>query len=127
MKYTDDTHISRIKSRVSKEMGIRFESLVTFNKLRDKDIVKARHLIIYFLNEYTNMSTTQIASIFDKDHSTVTHSIKTVNNWLETDKSFSLLVESIRKMLLEDFYAIEIDPFFEFSEGIIEPNEFVCL
>jgi chromosomal replication initiator protein len=55
---------------------------------------------MYFSKNLTKSSLALIGSqIGGKDHATVLHACKTVNNLLDTDKRFRLYIEEIEKKL----------------------------
>lgn len=69
-------------------------------KTRKREVVQARQLAMYFSKNLTKSSLAAIGSqIGNKDHATVLHACKTVNNLKETDKNFKLFVEEIEKKL----------------------------
>jgi chromosomal replication initiator protein len=69
-------------------------------KTRKREVVQARQLTMYFSKSMTKFSLASIgAQIGNKDHATVLHACKTVNNLRETDKNFRLYVEEIEKKL----------------------------
>lgn len=70
------------------------------SKTRKREIVQARQIAMYFAKTMTKTSLTSIGSqIGGKDHATVLHSCKTVNNLLETDKRFRTYIDEIQKKL----------------------------
>ena len=69
-------------------------------KTRKREIVQARQIAMYFSKSLTKFSLASIgAQIGSKDHATVLHACKTVNNLKDTDKSFRLYMEEIEKKL----------------------------
>lgn len=59
------------------------------SKTRKRNIVQARQLAMFFAKKYTKSSLASIGSqIGDRDHATVLHACKTIDNLLETDKEF---------------------------------------
>jgi chromosomal replication initiator protein len=69
-------------------------------KTRKREVVQARQLTMYFSKNMTKSSLASIGSqVGHKDHATVLHACKTVNNLKETDKSFRLCVDEIEKKL----------------------------
>ena len=69
-------------------------------KTRKREIVERRQIAMYFSKKLTMSSLSFIGSqIGKKDHATVLHACKTVNNLKETDKAFKLCVEEIEKKL----------------------------
>jgi chromosomal replication initiator protein len=70
------------------------------SKTRKREIVQARQVAMFFSKTLTKASLANIGSqIGGKDHATVLHACKTVNNLLETDKRFRLQVDEIEKKL----------------------------
>jgi chromosomal replication initiator protein len=62
--------------------------------------VQARQLAMYFSKRMTKASLASIGSqIGNRDHATVLHACKTVDNMLETDKQFRKFIEEITKKL----------------------------
>ena len=69
-------------------------------RTRKREIVQARQLAMYFSKSLTKSSLASIgAQIGKKDHATVLHACKTVNNLKDTDKNFKFFVEEIEKKL----------------------------
>ena len=70
------------------------------SKTRKREIVQARQIAMYFSKTLTKSSLASIGSqIGGKDHATVLHACKTVNNLMDTDKRFKGQIESIEKKL----------------------------
>ena len=70
------------------------------SKTRKREIVQARQLAMFFSKELTKNSLASIgAQCGNKDHATVLHACRTVNNLAETDKRFKAYVIDIRKKL----------------------------
>ena len=70
------------------------------SKTRKREIVQARQLAMYFSKQLTKNSLASIgAQCGNKDHATVLHACRTVNNLTETDKRFKTYVEDLRKKL----------------------------
>ncbi len=70
------------------------------SKTRKREIVQARQLAMYFSKQLTKNSLASIgAQCGNKDHATVLHACRTVNNLTETDKRFRTYVEDLRKKL----------------------------
>jgi chromosomal replication initiator protein len=68
------------------------------SKTRKRHIVQARQLAMFFAKKYTKSSLASIGSqIGDRDHATVLHACKTIDNLLETDKQFKKYYEDINK------------------------------
>jgi chromosomal replication initiator protein len=70
------------------------------SKTRKREIVQARQLAMFFSKKHTKSSLATIGQhCGNKDHATVLHACRTVNNLLETDKQFRVYVEDIDKKL----------------------------
>ena len=70
------------------------------SKKRKREIVQARQIAMYFSKTLTKCSLASIgAQIGQKDHATVLHACKTVNNLIDTDKQFRVDVDEIEKRL----------------------------
>jgi chromosomal replication initiator protein len=70
------------------------------SKTRKREIVQARQIAMYFAKNLTKSSLATIGSqIGGKDHATVLHACKTVNNLIDTDKRFRGYIDEIEKKL----------------------------
>ena len=70
------------------------------SKTRKRHIVQARQLAMFFAKKFTKASLASIGSqIGKRDHATVLHACKTVDNLSSTDKQFRKYVEDIGKKL----------------------------
>ncbi|MEP2935059.1 MAG: chromosomal replication initiator protein DnaA [Gilvibacter sp.] len=70
------------------------------SKTRKRHIVQARQLAMFFAKKFTKASLASIGSqIGKRDHATVLHACKTVDNLSATDKQFRKYVEDLNKKL----------------------------
>lgn len=70
------------------------------SKTRKRHIVQARQLAMFFAKKFTKASLASIGSqIGKRDHATVLHACKTVDNLTSTDKQFRKYVEDLTKKL----------------------------
>ncbi len=70
------------------------------SKTRKREIVQARQLAMYFAKKHTKASLASIGlHCGNKDHATVLHACRTVNNLVETDKQFRVYVEELDNKL----------------------------
>lgn len=70
------------------------------SKSRKREIAQARQLAMFFAKKYTKNSLASIgAQIGDRDHATVLHACKTVDNLIETDKQFKKYADDIKLRL----------------------------
>lgn len=70
------------------------------SKTRKREVVQARQIAMYFAKQMTKSSLASIgAHTGGKDHATVLHACKTVNNLMETDKRFRGYIEDLEKKI----------------------------
>ena len=70
------------------------------SKTRKREIVQARQLSMFFSKKHTKNSLATIGiHCGNKDHATVLHAVKTINNLMETDKQFKIYVDDIDRKL----------------------------
>ncbi len=70
------------------------------SKTRKREVVQARQIAMYFAKKMTKSSLASIgAHCGGKDHATVLHACRTVNNLQETDKQFRSYLEDLEKKL----------------------------
>ncbi len=103
--------INKLVKNAKRELSIEYISKVVCDyfsmpvdalqaKTRKREIVQARQIAMYFSKSLTKYSLASIgAQIGSKDHATVLHACKTVNNLKDTDKNFRQFVEDIEKKL----------------------------
>jgi chromosomal replication initiation ATPase DnaA len=83
---------------VSKYYGIWILSILWGG--RRKDIMNARHVTTYFYREFKIGNDEKIAWLIGKDRCSVIHSIKAVNNRIDTEKEYRKKIEEIRECIL---------------------------
>ena len=70
------------------------------SKTRKREVVQARQIAMFFAKKMTKWSLASIgAQCGGKDHATVLHACRTVNNLAETDKQFRGYLEDLEKKL----------------------------
>ena len=70
------------------------------SKTRKRHIVQARQIAMYFAKKFTKASLASIGTqIGRRDHATVLHACKTVDNLSFTDKQFRKYVEDLNQKL----------------------------
>ena len=102
MKFVKNTKrevsIDYIQKVVSDYFQMDVETLQS--KTRRRHIVQARQLAMYFAKKYTKASLASIGNqIGKRDHATVLHACKTVDNLSFTDKQFRKYVEDLSQKL----------------------------
>ena len=96
--YIPNFLIRKIQSIVCIHTGIKSEKI--HYKTRKEEIREARQLIHYFSAKYTKVALAKIGLwVGNKTHATVLHSIKKINDIIQTDKEFKQLVDNIEKKL----------------------------
>jgi len=103
--------VKKSNSKVKREISIDYIQKIVcdyFNvpidlmqsKTRKREIVQARQVAMFFSKSLTKSSLATIgAQIGGKDHATVLHACKTVNNLIDTDKRFRNQIDEIGKKL----------------------------
>ena len=94
-----DISIDYIQKIVCDYFGLGVD--VIYSKSRKRDVVQARQLAMYFSKKLTKSSLTTIGlHCGNKDHATVLHACRTVNNLMDTDKQFKSYVIDIEKRIV---------------------------
>jgi chromosomal replication initiator protein len=95
---THELNVSYIQKVVCDYFNLPTESITS--KTRKREIVQARQIAMYFAKSMTKLSLATIGSqIGGKDHATVLHACKTVNNLIDTDRQFKSYIDEIEKKL----------------------------
>jgi chromosomal replication initiator protein len=95
---TREISIDYIQKVVSDFFSLPIEAI--HSKTRKREIVQARQLAMYFSKKLTKASLATIGlHCGNKDHATVLHACRTVNNLIETDKQFRNYVEELDKKI----------------------------
>jgi len=90
--------IDYIQKIVSEYFGLTVEQMNS--KTRKRNIVQARQLAMFFAKTQTKTSLTTIGlHCGNKDHATVLHACKTVQNLIETDKEFKGYADDLEKKI----------------------------
>lgn len=98
-----ENKVRKIKSQqiidaVVRKTGITHDEMK--KKFRYRETVLARQLCYSFLRKYTKLSLNEMGALFGgQDHTTVIHSINTINNGVATDEEIKELYESIEQSL----------------------------
>ena len=89
-----DLTIDHIQQIIADYFNLDIESL--HSKNRKRNVVQARQLAMFFSKKYTKSSLSTIGSqIGQRDHATVLHACKTVENLIETDREFKKYVSDL--------------------------------
>jgi chromosomal replication initiator protein len=86
--------IDDIVTLISKELNVKISDIKS--KKRTRIVVRARRISIYLTRELTPNSMPQIAVYFGmKDHTAVSHTMKKINETVEKDENFKILMEEL--------------------------------
>jgi chromosomal replication initiator protein len=95
---TREISIDYIQKVVCDYFGLPLEAINS--KTRKREIVQARQLAMFFSKKLTKASLATIGlHCGKKDHATVLHACRTVNNLIDTDKQFRVYVEELDKKI----------------------------
>jgi chromosomal replication initiator protein len=90
--------IDYIQKIVSEYFGLTVDQMNS--KTRKRNIVQARQLAMFLAKAHTKTSLTTIGlHCGNKDHATVLHACKTVQNLIETDKEFKSYADDLEKKI----------------------------
>jgi len=88
----------KIQNTVSSYFNIDLKDI--HSKSRKQEIAKARQIAMFLCKKYTNYSFAHIGSIVGKrDHATVLHACRTVQDLIDIDKSFRTTMNDIENLL----------------------------
>ncbi len=63
------------------------------SKHRAKELVYARHVIFHFIRKHTSMTLKSAGLLFNRDHTTVIHSIETLSDLMDTEPNVRTEIE----------------------------------
>ena len=93
------TSLKMVLASIGKEYNVSEKKLL--GKGRQMEIVIARHVAMYLCRELTNSSLISIGKHFgNRDHSTVIHACKTIENKMKTDESLIARIKNLKANLL---------------------------
>ena len=87
----------KIFSVLEKRYGISREEML--GKRRTGDIVYARHIAIYLIQEYTDLSLKKTGKLFERDHTTIISARDNVLHRIKSDAAFSREISDIKEDL----------------------------
>lgn len=88
-----DPIVNLIECEIIRKYGYTFEVLET--KSRKIDFRVPRQIAMYLLKTYTRLTLDEIGYLFKKDHATVVHACKVVENFIDTEKLFRSQIQEI--------------------------------
>jgi len=97
----ENVTIDDIVKIVSKELNIKPSDIKS--KKRTRNIVNARRTAIYLARNLTPNSMPQIAMYFGmKDHTAISHAMKKINEIIDNDENFKILLEELSNKIHTD-------------------------
>lgn len=97
MEVTKDNLFNQIAAVICAGEEVSMEALCAPD--RHQEIVFARQLVLYFAKEFNIGSLYYIGRKLNRDHATVIHSIKTIGDYLITDKIKAAKIQDYREKL----------------------------
>jgi chromosomal replication initiation ATPase DnaA len=104
--------VSVIKETVADLLNVTVEQMES--TCRKREFVKPRHIAMYCLNKYTDLSLAKIAWEFHREHCDVIHARKSINGQLDIYKDFRAELSRIMK-ILEKKVDIDFDDYKQFD------------
>ncbi len=102
----ENVTIDDIVKIVSRELNIKPSDIKS--KKRTKNVVNARRTAIYLARNLTPNSMPQIALYFGmKDHTAISHAMKKINEIIENDENFKVLLEELSNKIHTDTQNLE--------------------
>ena len=71
------------------------EPSLLYSKTRKREVADARQLVMMLAKKHTKMSSTNIGLKLDRNHATVLHACKAIEERISVDKDFRALVGKI--------------------------------
>lgn len=99
VKFTKPPTVEEIMSAVAEFHGLELTELTGPKRVRN--VVRARQIGIYLSNELTSKSLPHIGSCFDRDRTTIIHSINKIESLKKRDKEIEYSLGKIRRELLQ--------------------------
>jgi len=101
----ENISIDDIVKIVSRELNIKPSDIKS--KKRTKNVVSARRTAIYLARNLTPSSMPQIAMHFGmKDHTAISHAMKKINEIIDNDENFKILLEELSNKIHTDTQAL---------------------
>ena len=89
--------IEEIQRKVAEHYNIRVAEMNS--KRRDRPVARPRQIAMYLAKELTTKSLPDIGRAFDRDHTTVIHAVKTIEDLRTKDPAFKEETDSLRRTL----------------------------
>jgi|GEM_PF-3482128 len=80
-------------------VGLKIDHKALVGKCRTREISDARKIAFRLLRDLSSMTLVQIGRLFNKEHSTVVHSLDAYNELYEVDPAFREKVLRVKRLL----------------------------
>lgn len=90
--------INKIKLLINDELGVDID-----DTSRKRSVVEARALYYTILKNTTNLTLSKIGELVNKDHATVLHGIKNLQDWMNQNQYLKNAYDSILDRIDKDF------------------------
>lgn len=98
-KISYSVSIQTIENEVCRYFNIKTPEQLKRKCRKRERFVLPRQIIMYLSRELTNLSQYKIAKYFNKDHATVIHACKTIQDLMDSDPLLKSQIEEIRKRI----------------------------
>ncbi len=89
--------IEDVQRKVAEHYNIRVSEMTS--KRRERSVARPRQIAMYLAKHLTTKSLPDIGRAFDRDHTTVIHAVKTIDDMCLKDPSFKAEIDSLRRVL----------------------------
>lgn len=86
---------------------------------RINTIVKARHLVFYFVRKYTNISLAETGRLLYRDHATALHGYNSITNQIQSYWQFRKEIEPLELAIQNAVPTVEIE-----SDEVFMENDY---
>jgi hypothetical protein len=90
--------IEKVKEIINEELGVNIDKNV-----RKRNYVEARALYYTILKNSTNLTLSQIGNIVNKNHATVLHGIKNLQDWMDQNAYLQHAYNNVLDKIDKDF------------------------
>ena len=94
-------HSQELASFILKVIGIYYEVDEKYHtkRIQERKIVEARQMSMFMIRKHTDLTLKKIACLYNRDHSTVLHSIKKINDYKFYDKNTRKEIKDIEYII----------------------------
>jgi len=100
-----------------KEIVERYFEINISRNTRKRQYVEARAIYFKLCREFTQLSLGQIGESVNRDHASVLHGVRSINNWVQVDKRMNNSMRILKNKIIN--YQVEKDETVELNESIV--------